>query len=119
MFRFTFSCSLVHWDVNNEQLHGDFYEQKTRDTNITSQIFQEVKARDPDVTLFLNDYNIVNIGTYTQVYTPVHACTIHVLTRKTCVFMIVLFCLILMQLLHFQGISELGARVGGGFGHSR
>ena len=57
----------MHWDVNNEQLHGDFYEQKTRDVNLTSQMFHEVRARDSDVTLFLNDYNIVNMGSYTQV----------------------------------------------------
>ena len=57
----------MHWDVNNEQLHGDFYEQKTGDVNVTAQIFQEVKARDSEALLFLNDYNIVNYGYYTQV----------------------------------------------------
>ena len=65
----------MHWDVNNEQLHGDFYEQKTRDVNLTSQMFQEVRARDSDVKLFLNDYNIVNMGSYTQVRAKPEMCT--------------------------------------------
>ncbi|XP_071097773.1 uncharacterized protein [Haliotis cracherodii] len=51
---------LQHWDVNNENLHGDFYEQKLKDPNITMWMFRETHKADPAAKLFLNDYNIVN-----------------------------------------------------------
>ena len=51
--------SLEHWDVNNENLHGDFYEKKTLDPNITMKMFEDIHAVDPAVKLFLNDYGIV------------------------------------------------------------
>ena len=54
-----FFFSLAHWDVNNENLHGDFYEMKTQDPNITMKMFEDIHAVDPDVKLFLNDYGII------------------------------------------------------------
>ena len=60
--------SIEHWDVNNEQLHGFFFELASGDPWILSYMFNGVRARDADVTLFLNDYNIVNLGLMTQVY---------------------------------------------------
>ena len=30
---------LEHWDVNNEDLHGDFFERHTGNPNITMQMF--------------------------------------------------------------------------------
>lgn len=50
---------LEHWDVNNENLHGDFFERGTGDANITMQIFRDVHALDPTVKLFLNDFGII------------------------------------------------------------
>ncbi|XP_052221972.1 anti-sigma-I factor RsgI6-like isoform X2 [Dreissena polymorpha] len=48
-----------HWDVNNENLHGDFYEQRTRDPNITMKMFSSVHKVDPNALLFLNDFGIM------------------------------------------------------------
>ena len=59
--------SVVHWDVNNEQLHGQFFETSSGNPWILSYMFLETRARDSDVTLFLNDYNIVSSGVKTQV----------------------------------------------------
>ena len=53
------SFRLEHWDVNNENQHGDFYERQSWDVNITMQMFRDVHAIDPDVKLFLNDYGIL------------------------------------------------------------
>ena len=51
--------SLEHWDVNNENLHGAFFEGKTGDANITMKIFEDVYALDSTAKLFLNDFGIM------------------------------------------------------------
>ena len=50
---------LEHWDVNNENLHGDFYEQRTGNPNITMKMFRDIHSVDQNVKLFLNDFSIV------------------------------------------------------------
>ena len=55
-----------HWDVNNEDLHGDFYERHTGNPNITMQMFREINSVDPQVKLFLNDYAIMARDEYNQ-----------------------------------------------------
>ena len=52
-------CRLEHWDVNNENLHGDFYERQTGDANITMKMFRDMYALDQTTELFLNDYNVI------------------------------------------------------------
>lgn len=37
------------------------------DAFVTANLFQEVRLRDPNVTMFLNDFQVVNFGQYTQV----------------------------------------------------
>ncbi|KAH9520346.1 hypothetical protein Btru_060574 [Bulinus truncatus] len=59
---------LSHWDVNNELLHGDFYERSTRDDHYTQHMFQLVHSLDPTPKLFLNDYGVVASGEYTLAY---------------------------------------------------
>ena len=54
-FRGTFR----HWDVNNEMLHGNFYGDRLGDW-INSWMFQQAHAIAPEVTLFVNDYNVVS-----------------------------------------------------------
>ena len=58
---------LDHWDVNNELLHGQLYEEMTRDQTYTQEIFRAVHAHDPKPKLFLNDYNVVAGGAVTDV----------------------------------------------------
>lgn len=48
----------VHWDVNNELLHFNFYEGKLG-PNATLDMFKKVHREDPLATLFLNEYNVV------------------------------------------------------------
>ncbi|XP_056008704.1 uncharacterized protein LOC125664271 [Ostrea edulis] len=50
---------LVHWDVNNENLHGDYYERHTGDPDITHKMFQWIHSKDPSIKLFLNDFSIL------------------------------------------------------------
>lgn len=48
----------IHWDVNNEMLHGDFYEQKLG-PNASLEFFQTAQKSDPLARLFMNEYNVL------------------------------------------------------------
>ena len=50
---------LEHWDVNNEMLHGNFFEEATGDPDIRVKMFQMVEAKDPSVLRFINDYSVL------------------------------------------------------------
>lgn len=56
---------LKHWDVDNENLHGDLYARRTGNLNISMDMFRDVHAAEPNAELFLNDYSIVKSGLYT------------------------------------------------------
>ncbi|XP_060075858.1 uncharacterized protein LOC132555528 [Ylistrum balloti] len=60
---------LVHWDVNNEALHGDFFERKTESLDITMDMFRKMHKAEPDTKLFLNDFAVVNKAAYTTAIT--------------------------------------------------
>uniref|UniRef100_A0A1D1XNF2 Endo-1,4-beta-xylanase A n=1 Tax=Anthurium amnicola TaxID=1678845 RepID=A0A1D1XNF2_9ARAE len=48
----------VHWDVSNEMLHFNFYEQRLGE-NASQRFFQTAQRSDPLATLFMNDFNVV------------------------------------------------------------
>lgn len=48
----------VHWDVSNEFLHFNFYEDKLGE-NATYEFFKSAHEADPLATLFMNDFNVV------------------------------------------------------------
>ncbi|PIN14282.1 Endo-1,4-beta-xylanase [Handroanthus impetiginosus] len=48
----------IHWDVNNEMLHFDFYE-KNLGPNATLELFKTAHRADPLATLFMNEFNVV------------------------------------------------------------
>ncbi|XP_060597011.1 uncharacterized protein LOC132750936 isoform X2 [Ruditapes philippinarum] len=49
-----------HWDVNNEMLHGDFFERESGNPDITMDMFRQIHKWDDHPTLFLNDYNVIS-----------------------------------------------------------
>ncbi|XP_025104677.1 uncharacterized protein LOC112570466 [Pomacea canaliculata] len=57
-----------HWDVNNENLHGYWFQRQLHDINYNLELFRETHAADPNVHLFLNDYNVVGGGDSTGAY---------------------------------------------------
>ncbi|XP_035665881.1 endo-1,4-beta-xylanase 2-like, partial [Branchiostoma floridae] len=63
-----FAGRLVHWDVNNEMLHGNYFVERTGNPQIRYDMFQKVKEKDPGAKLFLNDYGAINSGAFTQAY---------------------------------------------------
>ncbi|CAI0445237.1 unnamed protein product [Linum tenue] len=48
----------VNWDVSNEMLHFDFYENKLG-RGATLHFFRTAHEADPLATLFMNDFNVV------------------------------------------------------------
>jgi endo-1,4-beta-xylanase len=61
-----FKNKFVHWDVNNEMLHGTFYQDRLGES-IRPWMFQAAHAIDPNCRLFVNDYNVVS-GSETETY---------------------------------------------------
>lgn len=45
--------------MNNENLHGQFYEQHTGDNRITQKMFEQIHQADSKPKLFINDYNVL------------------------------------------------------------
>lgn len=54
-----FKGRFAHWDVNNEMLHGRLYADRLGD-DIRDWMFERSREIDPEVTLFLNDYNVLS-----------------------------------------------------------
>lgn len=48
----------LHWDVNNEMLHGDFFARNLG-SSIRPYMFEKTRQLDSDVELFVNDYNVI------------------------------------------------------------
>ncbi|KAK7852921.1 hypothetical protein CFP56_037427 [Quercus suber] len=48
----------IPWDVSNEMLHFDFYEQRL-DPNATLHFYEIAHMSDPLATLFMNEFNVV------------------------------------------------------------
>uniref|UniRef100_A0A0E0KHB7 GH10 domain-containing protein n=1 Tax=Oryza punctata TaxID=4537 RepID=A0A0E0KHB7_ORYPU len=46
-----------HYDVNNEMLHGSFYQEKLGN-DARAAMFRTASELDPDALLFVNDYNV-------------------------------------------------------------
>ncbi|RXH72925.1 hypothetical protein DVH24_012609 [Malus domestica] len=46
-----------HYDVNNEMLHGSFYQDKLG-KDIRANMFKNANQLDPSATLFVNDYHV-------------------------------------------------------------
>ncbi|XP_070190257.1 anti-sigma-I factor RsgI6-like [Littorina saxatilis] len=50
---------LEHWDVNNENLHGWWFQTRLGDNDYNLELFRIAHKTDSHVKLFLNDYNVV------------------------------------------------------------
>ncbi|EEF28229.1 Endo-1,4-beta-xylanase A precursor, putative [Ricinus communis] len=48
----------IHWDVSNEMLHFDFYEQRLG-PDATLHFYETAHQADPLATLFMNEFNVV------------------------------------------------------------
>ena len=62
-----FFISFMQWDVNNEMLHGSFFADR-EGVAIRDWMYQAATYADPDVDLFINDFDVVENGQLTQVH---------------------------------------------------
>ena len=53
--------------MNNENLQGQWYQNKLNDPSYNLELFREAHRADPNVKLFLNDYDVVAGGGSTYV----------------------------------------------------
>ena len=51
---------VVHWDVNNEMLHGSFFKDRLGE-GIHAWMFKRAHEIDPQSRLFVNDFNILSV----------------------------------------------------------
>ncbi|ELT88741.1 hypothetical protein CAPTEDRAFT_179660 [Capitella teleta] len=63
-----YSGNISHWDICNEQLHGDWYEQKIQEVRFVDGIFRAMHERDGSAALCTNDYDVCSKGSYTAAY---------------------------------------------------
>ena len=61
-----FKNTFVHWDVNNEMLHGNYFGNRLGNW-VNPWMFIHARSIDPNVKLFVNDYNVV-AGNETEAY---------------------------------------------------
>ncbi|ELT96446.1 hypothetical protein CAPTEDRAFT_102428, partial [Capitella teleta] len=62
------SSTIKQWDVNNENLHGAWYEEATLNDQFIQAMFTEMHDLQPDVKLFTNDYDAMSLSLYTSAY---------------------------------------------------
>lgn len=56
----------MQWDVNNEMLHGSYFADR-QGADIRDWMYKAAAQTDPDVDLFVNDFDVVENGQLTQV----------------------------------------------------
>ncbi|XP_046557975.1 anti-sigma-I factor RsgI6-like isoform X1 [Haliotis rubra] len=57
-----------HWDVDNENLHGFWFQNTLNDRDYNLEIFRIAHQAGPNVKMFLNDYSVVSSGGMTGAY---------------------------------------------------
>jgi len=71
-----FRGRFVHWDVDNEMLHGTFFKDGLGES-IWPWMFKKVHDLDPEVKLFVNEYNILSVDqAFEQVQTDEYVTSI-------------------------------------------
>lgn len=55
-----FRGKFVHWDINNEMLHGTFFKDGLGE-DIHPWMFKRTRELDPDARLFVNEFNILSV----------------------------------------------------------
>jgi GH35 family endo-1,4-beta-xylanase len=71
-----FRGKFVHWDVDNEMLHGKFFKDGLGES-IWPWMFKRTHELDPDAKLFVNEYNILSVDqAFKQVQTDEYVASI-------------------------------------------
>ncbi|MBE0538048.1 MAG: endo-1,4-beta-xylanase [Phycisphaerae bacterium] len=77
-----FRGRFVHWDVNNETLHGSFFKDGLGES-IWPWMFKRAHELDPEVKLFVNEFNILSVDqAFEQVQTDEYIAAIRSLIKQ-------------------------------------
>jgi hypothetical protein len=66
LFQYFIVFRFVHWDVNNEMLHGSFFADRLG-KSIREWMFRRAAELDPDADLLINDFDVVENNQLTEV----------------------------------------------------
>jgi GH35 family endo-1,4-beta-xylanase len=71
-----FRDAFVHWDVDNEMLHGSFFKDRLGD-GIHVWMYKRARELDPAAKLFVNDFNILSVDqSFSEVETDAYVADI-------------------------------------------
>ena len=77
-----FRGAFVHWDVDNEMLHGSFFKDRLGE-GIHAWMYNRARELDPDVKLFVNEFNILSVDQdFTEVQTDEYVADIRRLLEQ-------------------------------------
>lgn len=77
-----FDGRFVHWDVNNEMLHGSFFADRLGE-EIRTWMFRRAHELDPDVQLFANEFNVLSVDqNFEEVETDAYVAQIRELMER-------------------------------------
>ncbi len=77
-----FRGRFVHWDVDNEMLHGSFFKDGLGEA-IWPWMFKRARELDPNVKLFVNEFNILSVDqNFEQVETDQYVASIRRLIEQ-------------------------------------
>jgi len=72
----------VHWDVDNEMLHGSFFKDRLG-ADIHVWMYKRARELDPNAKLFVNEFNILSVDKdFTQVQTDEYVADIRRLLEQ-------------------------------------
>jgi beta-xylosidase/GH35 family endo-1,4-beta-xylanase len=77
-----FRGRFVHWDVDNEMLHGSFFKDGLGES-IWPWMFKQAHELDPEAKLFVNEFNILSVDqNFEEVQTDEYVATIRRLIEQ-------------------------------------
>ena len=77
-----FRGAFVHWDVDNEMLHGSFFRDRLG-TDIHVWMYKRARELDPNAKLFVNEFNILSVDKdFTEVQTDEYVADIRRLLEQ-------------------------------------
>jgi endo-1,4-beta-xylanase len=77
-----FRGKFLHWDVNNEILHGSFFRDRLGEA-IWPWMFARTHELDPDARLFINEFNILSVDQdYQEVETDAYVAQVRKLLDR-------------------------------------
>ena len=80
----SFACRTEQFDIQNELIHGRYYEERFQNPNMSKTFFVKARAEDSDMDLYLNDFTCITSGASTEV-NEIRPLLASLLERRRCV----------------------------------